>query len=217
MSDSTPSTSAPDRLKAGVQRFQTQIYSGRAAEYQHAATTPQQPHTLFITCSDSRINVEALTSAGVGELFVTRNVGNMVPPYRDTMDSVAAVVEYAVNALKVQHIVVCGHSDCGAMKALLQPASTKALPAVRAWLTNAPAQGPSTEADSPQELGQTTEANVLAQLGNLKTHPAVADALAEGRLTLSGWVYDIGAGDVRIAADGQTEFTSVRATEAGPA
>ena len=193
------------------------VYAGRAAEYEYAATHPQQPHTLFITCSDSRINVEALTSADVGELFITRNVGNMVPPYSHPLGGVSAVVEYAVNALKVKHIVVCGHSDCGAMKALLHPAATDSLPSVRSWLTNAPRVEEVKSADGKQQLQSTTESNVLAQLSNLKTHPAVVDAMAADRLTLSGWVYDIGAGEVRIAEDGQREFKAVRAGQAGTA
>jgi carbonic anhydrase len=208
MSDTMTSTSSLQRLKDGVRRFQAEVYPERRESYQYAATHPQKPHTLFITCADSRINVEDITSAGVGELFITRNVGNVVPSFRQPLEGVAAVIEYAVNALKVQGIVVCGHSDCGAMKALLKPESAASLPAVRSWLENTPgaAQG---AADDP--LRMTTEGNVLAQLENLKTHPAVADALAAGTLTLSGWVYDIATGQVRIAEEGSQTFVAVAA------
>lgn len=208
MSDTTTNTSTLERLKTGVRRFQTEVFPGRQESYQYAATHPQKPHTLFITCADSRINVEDITSAGVGELFITRNVGNVVPTFRQPLEGVAAVIEYAVNALKVQGIVVCGHSDCGAMKALLKPEAAAGLPAVKAWLENTPGAAQDGKGDP---LRETTEGNVLAQLENLKTHPAVADALAAGSLTLSGWVYDIGTGQVRIAEGGSQTFVPVQA------
>src|SRR3978361_733902 len=125
-----------DRLKAGVRRFQDEVHAERADEYARAASRPQQPHTLFIACAASRVDVESITSAGPGEVFVTRNIGNMVPAYGEMLGGVSAVIEYAVTALKGQHVVICGHSDCGAMKALLHPESTAAMPTVTAWLNN---------------------------------------------------------------------------------
>src|SRR5947209_14280933 len=116
MSDSTANPSVLHRLKAGIRRYQSEVHAERAAEYQRAATTPQQPHTLVIACADSRVDVESIASAGPGELFITRNIGNMVPSYGEMLGGVSAVIEYAVTALKVQHVVICGHSDCGAMK-----------------------------------------------------------------------------------------------------
>src|SRR5215467_11235982 len=123
-----------ERLKAGARKFHAEVYAKNMEHYQRAASTPQKPHTLIIACADSRVDVEAITSSGPGEVFVTRNVGNMVPPYSGTPGGVTAVIEYAVAALKVKHIVVCGHSDCGAMKALLHPSATDDLPTVRYWL-----------------------------------------------------------------------------------
>lgn len=212
-----------DRLKHGVLRFQTEVHAERAAEYQRAATTPQQPHTLIIACADSRVDVESIASAGPGELFITRNIGNMVPPYGEMLGGVSAVIEYAVAALGVQHVVVCGHSDCGAMKALLNPTSTDGMPTVKSWLTNGQAalriastQG--TETEEPlARLRRLTEENVLMQMTHLKTHPSVAGATARGVLTISGWVYDIGSGGVRIAEDGSREFSPVVAADAVPA
>jgi carbonic anhydrase len=195
-----------EQLKEGIRSFQKTTYPPNAAAYQKAATTPQTPHTLMITCSDSRIDIESVCNAKPGELFITRNVGNLVPGYgASSGDSVSAVVEYAVNALKVKHIVICGHSDCGAMKALLKPEALNTLPAVKKWVDYAhrPASG-----ETP--LPEQTEANVRQQLEQLKTHPAVNSALARGELTLSGWVYDIGSGDVRIAPDGQQSFEVVK-------
>ena len=114
-------SNALDQLKDGIRRFQEEIYPERRDTYIKAASEPQRPHTLIITCADSRIDPEAVTQAGPGEVFVTRNIGNMVPAYGEMLGGVSAVIEYAVTALKVRHVVICGHSDCGAMKAPAQP------------------------------------------------------------------------------------------------
>ncbi|QMV19189.1 carbonic anhydrase [Granulicella sp. 5B5] len=200
-----------EQLKAGVRRFQTQVYPQRAEMYAQAASEPQKPHTLFITCADSRIDPNEITSTGPGEVFVTRNIGNMVPAYGEMLGGVSAVIEFAVGGLGVKHIAICGHSDCGAMKALMDPESVAKMPSVRNWLKNAHAalsvaetlHERMPERDLVQEL---TEQNVLQQLGHLKTHPSVAAAMAAGELTLSGWVYEIGSGAVRMAADGSHVF-----------
>lgn len=204
-----------DRLKQGVRQFQKQIYPDRAESYIKAASEPQRPHTLIVTCADSRIDPEAVTQSGPGEVFVTRNIGNMVPAYGEMLGGVSAVIEYAVMALKVKHVVVCGHSDCGAMKALLNPASTAAMPTVTSWLTNGKAaltvaqatEGENTPAGD--RLHRLTEENVLMQIAHLKTHPSVAGAMARGELSISGWVYEIGTGEVRVAEEGQREFVPV--------
>ena len=204
-----------ENLKQGIRRFQTEIYPASAENYQRAAVEQQRPHTLMITCADSRIDIETITNAKPGELFIMRNVGNIVPGYGEMMGGVSAVVEYAVSFLKVQHAVICGHSDCGAMKALQAPDSLNALPTVKSWLANAHAahtawSGVSVENEKPDEaLGRLTERNVLLQLQHLRTHPSVAGALARQELTVSGWVYDIATGHVRIAADGSETFVQV--------
>ena len=216
MTDQMISSKAPlDRLKAGALKFQAEIHADNAAQYEKAATTPQQPHTLVIACADSRVDVESITGAGPGEVFITRNIGNMVPAYGEMLGGVSAVIEYAVSALKVQHILICGHSDCGAMKALLNPESTVAMPTVRSWLSNG--QAALKVADSlsdkdarPSErLCRLTEENVLMQMAHLKTHPSVAGALARNAISLSGWVYDIGSGGIRTVEDGQRAFVSL--------
>jgi carbonic anhydrase len=207
-------------LKEGVRQFRTNIYGEHAAAYQKAASEPQRPHTLIVACADSRVDVEKITSAGPGEVFVTRNIGNMVPAYGEMLGGVSAVIEYAVSGLKVQHIVICGHSDCGAMKALLKPESTDNMPTVKSWLNNGRA-ALSVAETVPKEDGRTmltvmTEQNVLMQLAHLKTHPSVAGAMARGELTVSGWVYEIGSGEVRIAEDGTTSFVAVTDGERDP-
>jgi len=209
------SESVLEKLKAGNRKFQAEVYARNVQEYRRTAGRPQTPDTLIVSCADSRVDVEAITSSGPGEVFVTRNVGNMVPPYSGTPGGVTAVIEYAVAALKVRHVVVCGHSDCGAMKALLHPSATEELPTVRYWLHHA--QAALMVANSvwredhseTEKLRHLTEENVLMQMVHMRTHPSVAGAMARGELTMSGWVYDIGSGVVRIAENGQREFVAV--------
>jgi carbonic anhydrase len=207
-----------EQLKGGVRRFRAEVYPERAEMYAQAAAEPQKPHTLFITCADSRIDPNEMTSTRTGEVFVTRNIGNMVPAYGEMLGGVSAVIEFAVGALGVKHVVICGHSECGAMKALLTPESVEKLPTVKSWLKNAHAALTVAESLHERNSGDIserplidvlTEQNVLLQLQHLKTHPSVAGAMAAGELTVSGWVYDIGAGAVRVAEDGQREFVPV--------
>jgi carbonic anhydrase len=204
-----------EQLKAGVRQFRSDVFPDRAQMYARAATETQRPHTLFITCADSRVDPNELLQAGTGEVFVLRNIGNMVPAYGEMLGGNSAVIEFAVSALKVKHIVICGHSDCGAMKALLSPDSVKSMPTVTSWLTNAHtalavAETLHTKTEWRRELLPVlTEQNVLLQLQHLKTHPSVAAAMAAGELTVSGWVYDIGKGQVTIAEDGQKAFTAI--------
>ncbi|HTV09441.1 MAG TPA: carbonic anhydrase [Candidatus Aquilonibacter sp.] len=216
-----------EQLKNGVRRFRSEISPAQAELFAQAAAEPQRPHTLFITCADSRIDPNALTSTGPGEVFVTRNIGNMVPAYGEMLGGVSAVIEFAVSALGVRHTVICGHTDCGAMKALLDPASTTEMPSVRNWLKNAqtalavantlhehalPASGHAHSAGcliSQQDrplIGTLTEQNVLLQIQHLKTHPSVASAITLGNLTVSGWIYDIATGNVRISENNDPTF-----------
>lgn len=204
-----------EKLKEGARRFQVEVHAKRADEYRRVAETPQSPHTLVIGCADSRVDLGMITSSEPGELFVNRNVGNMVPPYNGVRGGVSAVIEYAVTALKVKHAVICGHSDCGAMKALLHPEQASSMPTVRRWLHHGQAAlmvrrslGSRNE-DECAELARLTEENVLMQLVHLRTHPSVAGAMARGELTISGWVYDIGTGVVRIAEEGERDFVPV--------
>lgn len=215
-----------EQLKQGVRRFCTEVYPERAEQFAQAGSEPQRPHTLFIACADSRVDPNLITSTTTGEVFVTRNIGNLVPAYGEMLGGVSAVVEFAVAGLKVQHVVICGHSDCGAMKALLNPGSTENLPSVTNWLKNAHAalsvaqtvqERHAEHGDDKPLLEVLTEQNVLLQMQHLKTHPSVAGAMALGELTISGWIYDIGTGQVRVAEDGDRGFTligPVAATEA---
>lgn len=206
-----------EQLKAGVRRFQKQIYPERRETYLRVVSEPQRPRALFITCADSRIDPELITNSGPGELFALRNIGNMIPAYGEMLGGVSAVIEYAVSALEVPHIVVCGHSQCGAMAALMQPDATAELPAVKNWMTNAAAalsvtKSLAKDGEQPADFAKRlTEENVLLQIQHLRTHPSVAGAIARGRLSISGWVYDIGRGEVRITEDGGRTFVPVSA------
>jgi carbonic anhydrase len=203
-------------LKAGLRRFRTDVYPENEATYLKAVSEPQTPLALFVACADSRIDPEKITQSTPGDLFVLRNIGNMVPAYGEMLGGVSAVVEYAVSALKVKHIVVCGHTDCGAMAALIDPQAMAGMPAVKNWMNNAAAAlsvaRSLAEADEKSSVlkRRLTEENVLLQLQHLRTHPSVAGAMAREQLTMSGWVYDIGKGEVRISEDGGRVFRPVR-------
>jgi carbonic anhydrase len=203
-------------LKAGLRRFRTDVYPENEATYLKAVSEPQTPLALFVACADSRIDPEKITQSTPGDLFVLRNIGNMVPAYGEMLGGVSAVVEYAVSALKVKHIVVCGHTDCGAMAALIDPQAMAGMPAVKNWMNNAAAAlsvaRSLAEADEKSSVlkRRLTEENVLLQLQHLRTHPSVAGAMAREELTISGWVYDIGKGEVRITEDGGREFHPVQ-------
>ena len=199
-------------LKAGIRRFQTEIYPSHAEQYKRVMNEPQRPHALIITCADSRIHPDVLTQAAPGEIFVSRNIGNMVPTYGEMLGGVSAVLEFAVSAFGVQHIAVCGHTECGAMKALLEPQSVESMPTVRSWLTNAHAALAAARAlakNDEELLRVVTEQNVLLQMRHLRTHPAVAGAVAKGELRISGWVYDIAAGGVTICEGDDSVFEPV--------
>jgi carbonic anhydrase len=190
------------KLVRGVQHFRDHVYPARQEMYRTLADG-QNPHTLFITCSDSRLDPDVLTQSSPGNIFVLRNAGNLVPPYGAAHGGEAATVEYAVAGLGVRHIVVCGHSCCGAMKALLQPPAADELPETVNWLRYAEATRHvvrtkyATVLDFDERWLATVEENVLIQLDHLRTHPTVAAGLAAGTLLLYGWVFDLEHGQFR--------------------
>lgn len=202
-------------LKAGIRRFRTEVYPAHAEMYVRAASEPPGANALIIACADSRVRPETITQSAPGELFVTRNIGNMVPAYGEMMGGVSAVVEFAVMELRVKHIAICGHSECGAMKELRGLKSVAEMPAVTNWLKNAHTALSVTKALAEEGEAQSvfnrrlTEQNVLLQMQHLRTHPSVAGAMAKDELTISGWVYDIGSGEVRICEEGGKVFEPV--------
>ncbi|MEV7394208.1 carbonic anhydrase [Streptomyces sp. NPDC091215] len=156
----------------------------------------QSPQVLFITCSDSRVVPALITGARPGELFELRTAGNIVPPYASEHPTgEAATIEYAVEVLGVRDIVVCGHSHCGAVGALVRGDDLTAVPAVRDWLARAEPR-PTGTAEDPA-VAEGVQSHVLAQLLRLRSYPFIDRKLAEGRLTLRGWYYEVHTGAVR--------------------
>ncbi|MEM5432161.1 carbonic anhydrase [Cupriavidus oxalaticus] len=198
----------------GVLKFQRDALPHRSDLFKRLANS-QSPGTLFIACSDSRVVPELLTQSEPGDLFVIRNAGNIVPAYGAQPGGVSASVEYAVAGLNVTDIVVCGHSDCGAMTAVATCKCLDHMPAVKGWLHHADAAKAVNEArehaSAQARVNSMVRENVIAQLANIKTHPSVALALEQGRLNLHGWVYDIETGAID-ALDGATNtFVSIAA------
>lgn len=187
------------KLVQGIHQFQATIFRPQRELFERLAQG-QQPMALFITCADSRINPNLITQTDPGELFILRNAGNIVPPYGPSPGGEAATIEFAVLGLKVQDVIVCGHTHCGAMKALLQPDSLSDLPALRCWLSHAEATRriihTKYDLQGPALLNAAVQENVLVQLENLRTHPAVAAGVAQGTLKLHGWVYKLETGQV---------------------
>lgn len=188
------------KLIQGIHQFQSEDFVPLQGLFQSLAKG-QQPETLFITCSDSRIDPNMLTRSKPGDLFIIRNAGNIIPPHGAASGGEAATVEFAVAALGVRDIIICGHSHCGAMKGLLEPDLVASLPAVASWLKHAETTNRiirDNYADLPGDrlLMATVEENVLVQLENLRTLPSVASRLVRGDLNLHGWVYKIETGEV---------------------
>jgi carbonic anhydrase len=161
----------------------------------------QRPEALFITCSDSRISPDLVLQAAPGELFHCRNAGNIVPAYGETTGGVSATIEYAVQALEVEHVVVCGHYGCGVMHALLHPSSVTDMPNVARWMhygnrAHAIVTRNHDHLSEAEQLREMSRQNVLAQLDNLRTHPAVASRIVEGTLQIHGWVYELETGSI---------------------
>lgn len=192
---------------SGVAKFQKEVYPGKKARFQKLANG-QNPEVLFITCADSRIDPNLVTQTEPGELFICRNAGNIVPPHSNQTGGMTASIEFAVAALGVAHIIVCGHTDCGAMKGALDPDSLEGLPHVKEWLSHCRC---ATEVlkEKHGEIGadhieELTKENVVQQLQHLRTHPAVAAKLATKQVHLHGWVYDIEKGQI-LCYNAQTE------------
>ncbi|MFF1713960.1 carbonic anhydrase [Streptomyces sp. NPDC058268] len=155
----------------------------------------QSPQVLFITCSDSRVVPSLITGARPGELFELRTAGNIVPPYASEQPTgEAATIEYAVEVLGVQDIVVCGHSHCGAVGAMLRGDDLTSVPAVRDWLAHATPR-PDGVVEDPA-VAQAVQNHVLTQLLRLRSHPYVESRLAQNQLRLHGWFYEVHTGSV---------------------
>lgn len=188
------------KLITGLHHFQSQIFLSHKELFDRLSHG-QTPDALFITCSDSRINPNLITQTNPGDLFILRNAGNIVPPYGAANGGEGATIEFAVVGLGIKDIIVCGHSLCGALEGLLHPEQLRDMPTVMSWLAHAQATKSIVDENysnlSDEELlNVAMQENVLVQIENLRTHPAVAARLARGELNLHAWTYKIQTGDV---------------------
>ena len=189
------------KLEAGIHQFQAAYFASNRSLFERLSEG-QRPDTLFITCCDSRLVPTLITSASPGELFIVRNVGNIVPAVeRGVIGGVSGSIEYAVEVLQVSSIIVCGHTNCGAIDAILHPERVSHLRFVSRWLGES-ARIPELilerygDLDEEARMIAAVEENVLIQLENLRTFDFVSRRLEAGTLTMNGWVFKIATGDV---------------------
>lgn len=208
-----------DHVINGVSKFQKEVFPAKKAEFEKLANG-QSPEVLFITCSDSRIDPNLVTQTEPGELFICRNAGNIVPPHSNQTGGMTASIEFAVAALGVSHIVVCGHSDCGAMKGAINPDALTSLPHVREWLGHSRVATEvvkercgCSELNATDHIALVTEENIIQQLQHLKTHPAVAAKIATGQVKLHGWFYNIETAEVLSYDESIGKFTPIEDAE----
>jgi carbonic anhydrase len=205
------------RLVEGHKRFLQDVFPARRSQFRLLADS-QAPEVLFITCSDSRIVPDLILGTGPGDLFIVRNAGNIVPVGGNDVDGCSATIEYAVEVTKVKHAILCGHSDCGAMKAALDRRGLERLPKASRWLHHVEAafshRQPLNPDDGPHaELASLIRSNVIAQWLNLRAQPAVARAVAERRLEVHGWYYDILTGHIERYDEQARRFLRLDAPE----
>jgi len=201
------------KLIDGIAKFKSADFEERKELFKSLAKG-QSPEVLFITCSDSRIDPNLITQTDPGDLFIVRNAGNIVPPHTVPGGGNTASIEFAVQVLGVTDIVICGHTDCGAMKGAMNPDSVKTLPHVANWLGHSAAALARVQARNKCELGaehimEMTRENVILQMHHIETHPSVAAKLATGEITLHGWVYDIENGVIECYDKGSETFVPV--------
>jgi carbonic anhydrase len=211
----SPSLSAVQRLIEGIHKFRHDEFGNYEELFQRLARDGQNPHTLFITCSDSRVLAELITQSKPGDLFVVKNVGNIVPPHDSATSAIStgAAIEFAVETLGVEDIVVCGHSQCGAMRALLEAPDLSAMPHLAEWLTLAqPVRDTVLQRYQHLEVPEhrynaAAEENVLFALENLRTFPCVQRRLEEGTLSLHGWYFKIATAELHAYDPNTKQFT----------
>jgi carbonic anhydrase len=190
------------KLEAGIHHFQANYFATNRQLFEQLAVSGQRPETLFITCSDSRVVPNLITNAAPGELFIIRNVGNIVPAARkDGLGGVSAAIEYAVEVLEVGNVIVCGHTQCGAIDAILHPERVTHLPFVSHWLSESSHVPKLIEEryghlEGEERMTAAVQENVLVQLENLRSFEFVSKKLDAGALKMSAWVFKIATGEV---------------------
>ena len=190
------------KLEAGIHHFQANYFANNRRLFQRLVEDGQHPEALFITCSDARVVPNLITTAAPGELFIVRNVGNIVPTGAlAALGGMLAAIEFAVEALGVKQVIVCGHTHCGAMSAILEPDRVRHLPFVSEWLAESGRIPRLIEEryghlEGDARLTAAAEENVLLQLENLRAIDFIARRLDAGTLEMSGWVFKIATGQV---------------------
>ena len=210
----------PDELLERLRRFQTDAFPLQRSLFRHLVDEGQHPLTLFIGCSDSRLVPYLLTGAGPGELFLVRNVGAFVPPYDQSQGfhGTAAAIEFAVLNLHVQRVIVCGHSHCGAIRALYGEVPAAAQNLAR-WLDLGREAALPVAEPGPEVLRRTEQRSIVLQLERLLGYPMVARGVKQGTLFLHGWHYVIEDGQILVFDVERGEFvpTDVALADQQPA
>jgi carbonic anhydrase len=200
----------PDSLLRGHRQFRERYAGGARAFLQRLASDGQSPSALYVGCCDSRVVPEILTASSPGDLFVVRNIANLVPRIEHADASVGAAIDYAVGHLGVPHVIVCGHYGCGGVHAVIEGREAlRAHPSLHEWLDGvepAVARARAEGLDADSQWRRAVEENVVGQLANLVSYPVVADALEGGRLQLHGWVYDLHTQDLHVWDAAADEF-----------
>ena len=211
------------KLIQGIVKFRRDVLPNYRETFARLALG-QSPDVLYIGCSDSRVAVNVFASTDPGDLFVVRNVGNLVPPFNlgnqsSADESEAAAIEFALTTLNVSNIIICGHSECGAMHTLVTGRKNVTSNSLREWLSHGDVA--LEQLDTAPSLGknlarhnQLSQLNVLKQLENLKTHPVVQEKLKAGKLTLHAWWFEVSRADVHAYEESAGEFVLIDESEA---
>lgn len=195
-----------NEIKTGVRRFRTKVFPLHK-EFFERLGVQQTPSILFITCIDSRVEPSLLCDTSPGDMFEERTPGNIIPPYELDSSGLAASIEFAVNKEELTDIVICGHSDCGALRGALNPDGLDKMPAVMKWLEHSiqlakQVKREFPKAKEPVQLQKLCELNVLAQMATLKSHPSVKAK----KPRIHGWTYEIHTGEVKAYDPSRKEF-----------
>lgn len=209
------------KLVNGIVEFRKTCLDNYREKFAHLALG-QFPDALFIACSDSRVVPNLFASTNPGDLFVIRNVGNLIPPFLENGNhgtSEEAAIEFSLSNLPINNIIVCGHSDCGAMLAVLEGVETLESPGLQGWLKHCVCilDDAAIDDDKFRQLpahNKLSQINILQQMQHVKTYPKVAKKINEGRLNVHGWYFDIATGDVYAYEEAFKKFTLIDEDEA---
>ena len=206
------------RLISGHNNFK-ESYDRQRAAWAKLIEEGQRPHALWIGCSDSRVIPEQITAARPGDLFVLRNIANVVPPYGTSGDASAAALEFAVQQLSVEHIIVCGHTICGGVGAVMDPGTVGATSQIArwvSWIQPALSQVEARGVDEANRYLEVVKANILLQCDHVKSYPMVDQTIRAGRLQVHGWLFDLESGDLMTFDDTTGVWQPLRTSTDSP-